>query len=100
MKKLMMSGVIALVSLNAFAQESSPVNMPNKVQLNKSVRTSLKLTDSVTIHTSTMCIGGYLFAVATQDNNSSHGASSGISLVQIYKPSNDPAHPPQPISCK
>lgn len=90
----------ALFSVLAYAQISNNAQMydAEHPKVNKPVRSVVGLNNAVVVSASTMCIGGYLFAVATQDNKTTSAGSAGISLVQIFQ-ANKASFPPQPIPC-
>ena len=68
------------------------------IKVNKPVHSVVGLTNNIIVSASTMCIGGYLFAVATQDNKSTSAGSADISLVQNFQ--SKAVHlPSQPIPC-
>lgn len=100
MKKVILMG---LALLSSFALADEPIKYVPKVETvtvpyttphGPSGRKDMKF------YATTMCIGGYLFAVSTHYKENEYHASSGMAMVQIFAPSVTATFPPQPITCK
>ncbi len=63
------------------------------------VKATVNTDKSTTVTTATVCVQGYLFLVATKDG-ASNTASSGVSVVQMYRQGNHEGQAAQPIKCK
>jgi hypothetical protein len=84
MRNFLTSITLALICATA--------NADNKVA-------QIVVSEKVTIKAMTVCLEGYLFAVAIKEHARSYEGSAGITLVQVMRPGSSASRPPQPVLC-
>lgn len=61
--------------------------------------TSVQVSKSTTVNVATVCLSGFVFAVALQDKSTTNNGSGGVAMVQVMQPARR-GDPVQPIPCK
>lgn len=90
MKKVIL--VSLLLTGSALAADAvAPVFRPES--------TSVKTSNTSTVNVATVCLSGYVFAVASQEKSNTNNGAGGVALVQVMQPAYR-GNPVQPIPCK
>jgi hypothetical protein len=89
MKKVILTTL--LLASTAFAADAvAPVFRPESV--------STKTNNNATVTVNTVCLSGFVFAVASQEKSNTSNGAGGVALVQVYQPGFR-GNPVQPITC-